>query len=108
MRGFNLNETRTFVACSSCAWLTNQSTTISYLTKSAPTQALGTSQSMSKQDDPMDIDSDSDISIDLEATSKSKGKSKTKINDKRKVDKRKGKAKDTVSLPQCHRNKYHN
>ena len=53
--------------------------------------------SMSKQDD-MDIYSDSDISIDLE-TSKSKGKGKARANDKRKADKRKGKAKDTVSLP---------
>ena len=62
--------------------------------------ALRTFLSMSKQDDPMDIYSDSDISIDLEATSKSKGKNKAKINDKRKADKRKGKAKDTVSEPQ--------
>ncbi|KAF8806408.1 TFIIH basal transcription factor complex, subunit SSL1 [Phlegmacium glaucopus] len=50
---------------------------------------------MSKQDDPMDVDSESDISIDLETTNKSKGKNKAKINDKRKADKRKGKAKDT-------------
>ena len=53
---------------------------------------------MSKQDDPMDIYSDSDISIDLGPTNKSKGKNKAKVNDKRKADKRKGKAKDTVKL----------
>lgn len=58
---------------------------------------------MSKRDDPMDIDSDSDISIDLGATNKSKGKSKAKTNDKRKTDKRKGKAKDTVSCHKFHK-----